>query len=53
MSTVVSRNMLEVICEDCHEVQTTTVFGAPECEACGSRSLTETTGCESQVPSGT
>lgn len=36
--------MVEVICEDCHEVQTTHIFATPECDACGSPSLTATTG---------
>ena len=36
--------MVEVICEDCQTVQTTTLTGTPECDDCGSRSLTATTG---------
>lgn len=36
--------MVEVICEDCQTVQTTSTLEDPECEVCGSRSLTGTSG---------
>ncbi|MFB6139235.1 MAG: hypothetical protein ABEJ26_02225 [Halosimplex sp.] len=39
--------MLEVVCEDCRTVQTTTLADSPTCEVCGSRSLTGTAGYES------
>lgn len=39
--------MVEVICEDCQTIQTTSILETPECEVCGSRSLTGTTGYRS------
>lgn len=46
MQAVHVASMMEVICEDCQTAQTTTDIEAPECDACGSRSLTTTTGYE-------
>lgn len=39
--------MLEVTCEDCHEVQTVDIFENPSCDACGSQCLTGTVGYDS------
>lgn len=36
--------MLEVICEDCQEVQRVDLFQTPQCRSCGSATLTGTNG---------
>lgn len=33
-------SMVEVICTDCQTPQTVHIFETPECDECGSRSLT-------------